>query len=175
MNKKILLSLVTIFVLGVSAFPVMAKAPNKVPVVAIIDNMFPDFTNMISTETDGIVHIQNLMIVGPISLYLGDNPTPIPVDYVDYPVDILYNPKRGSNGWSIMEFTEVWALDGGTFVGTAHVKIDGFLFDFTFTNMKSHIILQGTGDYEGQIINLKMDWYPADPTTYGYFGTWLKS
>ena len=40
--------------------------------------------------------------------------------------------------------------------------------------MKAQILMHGTGDYEGQILNLKMDWYPADPDTAGYFGTWLK-
>ena len=174
MNKKVLgFALASIFLAMIVA-PVLAVSPNKVPVTAIILDMAPDFSNFIMKETDGIVHIQGLILTGPIAIFADDDPTPIPVSYINDPCNILYNPKSGENGRSVMEFNEVWTLEGGTFVGTSRTKIDGYLFDFTFTNMQSHIVLHGTGDYAGQILNLKMDWYTDDPTTYGYFGTWLK-
>jgi len=60
------------------------------------------------------------------------------------------------------------------FFGTAHVKIDGNLLTFDFDTMEVHIVLHGTEAYEGQVLNLKMDWDTSDMTTFGYKGTWLK-
>ena len=165
--------LVSIFIVAMFAIPVMAVSPNKVPVTAYILSIGPDFTNLEIRETDGISHIKNLRIAGGIAIYPEVGAMPLAVgSYVDDPCEGVYNPKTDK---SVYTFDEVWDFGGGnTFVGTAHVKIDGNLLTFDFDTLEVHIVLQGTGGYEGQVLNLKMDWDTSDMTTFGYKGTWLK-
>jgi hypothetical protein len=175
MKKKIIGFFASIFIVAMFAVPVMAASPNKVPVTAYITTVVPDFTNLDIRETDGVMHIENLRLTGGIVIFPEGGAIPLAVGaYVDDPCEGLYNPKAGM---SVYTFDEIWTLDDGidgTFVGTIHVKITGNLLTFTFDTMEAYVILHGTGGYEGQVLNLKMDWDTSDPATYGYTGTWLK-
>lgn len=172
MKKKIIGFLASIFIVAMFVVPVMAASPNEVPVKAIPIVTGFNFDNMQTRVTDGVLHIESLIIVGNILILPEGGGPPMAVGtFVDDPCDGLYNPK---NGMSVYTFDEVWDFGVGTFVGTAHVKINGDLLTQTFTTMEAHIVLHGTGEYEGQVLNLKMDFDTSDPTTYGYIGTWLK-
>ncbi|MFX1301033.1 MAG: hypothetical protein ACFFDE_08810 [Promethearchaeota archaeon] len=169
MKKKITGIVASIFIAVMFAVPVMAESPNKIPVKAI--PIIGPFMDIETRVTDGLVHIENLRIEGEIMI-LPEVGGPLAVGtFVDDPCEGLYNPKTGM---SVYTFDEVWTFSDGTFVGTAHVQINGDLLSFTFTAMQAHIVLHGTGDYEGQVLNLKMDWDMSVPGSYGYEGTWLK-
>lgn len=168
MKKKITGIVASIFIVVMFAVPAMAESPNKIPVKAI--PIIGPFSNIQTRVTDGVVHIESLRIEGEIRLF-PEVGAPLFGTFVDDPCEGLYNPEAGM---SVYEYDEVWTFSGGTFVGTAHVKINGDLLSFTFTTMQAHIVLHGTGDYEGQVLNLKMDWDMSVPGSYGYEGTLLK-
>lgn len=169
MKKKVLVTVLAL-ALVLLATPlvgtVIAEPANKVPARAVITTLgFEiDPTTDIRVTDDGIEHISYLMMWGIIELYEGDNPTPIIVDWVDI-CEGLYNPECDKSIW---RFDEVWEIDGDpAFVGTDHVKTVGPLI--AVESMKSHMILHGVGDYEGQVLNL---WFVMGE---GLVGTWLKS
>jgi len=170
MKKKIIGIFVSIFIVAIFAVPVMAISPNKIPVTAT--PIIGPFSNIQTRMTDGVKHIESLVIEGEIMIFPEGSTVPLAVGtFVDDPCKGLYNPKTGM---SVYRFNEVWDFGDGTFVGTAHVELNGDLLTFTFTTMEAHIVLHGTGPYEGQVLNLKMDWDMSVPGSYGYTGTWLK-
>jgi hypothetical protein len=167
-KRKILLTVLALAVV-LLATPfvgtVMAAPANKVPALATITTtgFEIDPTTDIRVTDDGIEHILYLKMWGIIELYQGDNPTPTIVDWVDI-CEGLYNPRSNKGVW---RFDEVWTIDGtDAFVGTDHVKVEGMLT--APTNMRSHMILHGINDYEGQVLNL---WFTPGE---GLVGTWLK-
>jgi hypothetical protein len=168
-KKKVLVVAVALMAVAMLATPfvgtVMAAPANKVPARAAITTLGYEIdpATDIRVTDDGIEHITYLMMWGIIELYEGDNPIPIIVDWVDI-CEGLYNPKCDKSVW---RFDEVWTIDGApAFVGTDHVKTVGPLI--AVESMKSHMILHGVGDYEGQVLNL---WFVPDE---GLVGTWLK-
>jgi len=165
-KSKVLGIAVVFLAIAILATPVMAAPTNKVPARAAITvlGFEMDPTTDVRVTDDGIEHISYLMMYGTIELYEGDNPTPIIVDWVDI-CEGLYNPKCDKSVW---RFDEVWSIEGSpAFVGTDHVNTVGPLTEVE--SMKSHMILHGVGDYDGQILNL---WFV---TGEGLVGTWLKS
>jgi len=163
-NKKLLGIALAFVFLAMLAAPVIAKSSNKVPAEAVIYTTGFDPTTLdIRVTDDGIEHIIYLEMWGIIELYQGDNPTPIIVEWVDI-CEGLYNPRSNKGIW---RFDEVWTIDGSpAFVGTDHVKVEGPLI--APEAMKSHMVLHGVGDYEGQVLNL---WFEPVATLAG---TWLK-
>ena len=167
MNKKILgVTLTAVFVAMLIA-PAMAASPNKTPVTAVITGiMGADPVVEIRVTKGGIEHLEYFKFWGTMELTLEGASSSIPVEWVDVCVG-TYNSK---NNKGVYKFDEVWTLPGGTFEGIAHLKLEGSLF--SYTHMTAHIILHGTGDYEGQILSLT-----SDDDTSGfpsYAGYWLK-
>jgi len=166
MNKKItLIVLALALVLLATPFvgTVMAKSANKLPAVATIYTLGFEINPAtdIKVTDDGIEHILYLKMWGIIELSLDGGP-PTTVDWVDI-CEGLYNPRSNTGTW---RFDEVWTIAGSdAFVGTDHVKVEGMLA--APTAMRSHIVLHGIGDYEGQVLNL---WFDSGALV----GTWLK-
>lgn len=166
MNRKILVIFVALMAATMLATPVMAKSPNKLPATAAITAItgYDPTTIEIRVTDDGILHLEFFKMWGTIDLSLDGGPA-IPVEWVDICVG-TYNPRSNTG---IYRFDEVWTLPDGTFVGTDHVNMEGNLLG-EYTGMHTHIVLQGVGFYEGQVLNLKMD------TEEGaiFTGSWLK-
>ena len=164
-NRKILGLTAVLVTLAMLATPVMAKPANKVSALATITTTGFEINPAtdVRTTDDGIDHILYLKMWGIIELYQGDNPTPTIVEWVDI-CEGLYNPRSNKGTW---RFDEVWTIDGNeAFVGTDHVKVEGTLT--APVSMRSHMILHGINDYEGQVLNL---WFTPGE---GLVGTWLK-
>ena len=104
-----------------------------------------------------------MRLSGTLDIDLGDGPKP--ATFVDICVG-TFNPK---NNKGVYQFDEVWTLPDGTFEGTAHVKVSGgSLLTMEYTSMIAHIILHGTGVYEGQILSLRSDEPGGFPAYIGY-------
>ena len=163
MNKKILILSLSLLMV-ISVVPVMAISKHKLPATATPTSSIPDPSTIELTYTKG--GIEKLAVTMSGSITLNSNPG----TYVDICVG-TYNPRSDKG---VYTFEEVWTFDGGTFVGTAHVKTEGTLWMGAYTRMTTHIVLHGTGVYEGQILNLR-----SDQTVPGgfpvYTGYWLKS
>jgi len=168
-RKKILISILTLFMLLTFITPVLAESPNKTPVIC--DDLhtdgyvsYPD----VWVTNGGISHIDNFEFYGTIDIKLNGVLLFENVPWVDIATG-TYNSKTMQG---VLRFDEVWTLPGGTFVGVAHITLVGGNFQ-TFKEMYSHIILHGTGDYEGQMLSMSLG-YIRGVTPAVYEGYWLK-
>lgn len=150
--------------------PVFAANPNKVDATAkdLVTTGYKYDPLTYRWTTDGnITHIDYMEIYGTLNLYIDGEI--IAVTWVDI-VSGTYNSKTLQG---IVTFEEIWTLEGGTFVGTAHITYEGGTL-ITYKEFYSHIILHGTGDYEGQMLSLDMD-RPDRAQPAIYEGFWLKA
>lgn len=158
MNRKIVY-LIPILLLLLFVAPVTAASPMKVDITAD-----PENTKMSKTEWD-----KNIINPGEVRHYegwkwTGDITLNIPgydpivgtfVDYVDGMVfpSITNEPADSVEhkvGTGVYHLHEVWTFEDGTFAGIAQLK----QYAPGFTVFESHIILHGTGAYEGWMLVL---------------------
>ena len=171
MIKKILiLSLGLLMLLSFFA-PVMATSKHKLPATAEPTTNLPDFTTIELTYTKGGIEKFALNMSGEITLTLNGG------DIFGTYVDIISGTYNLRSNKGVYIFEEVWTfaegtLAEGTFVGTGHIKTEGTLVFEAYTRMTAHIVLHGTGVYEGQILNLRSDQPGGYPVYTGY---WLKA
>jgi len=168
MNKKSLIFAFGLIMLFSIVAPAIAGSPNKTPVTVTITAI----TGMIlppeiRVTESGVEHLEYFKFWGTLEIDVYGEGTPVPVEWVNICVG-TYNPK---NNKGIYKFDEVWTLTGGTFEGTSHLKFEGSLFG-AYTHMTAHIILHGTGDYEGQMLSLRSDIDHGGLVEYA--GYWLK-
>ncbi len=170
MNRKVLVIFVALMAVAMLATPVLAASPNKTPVtasnLATLGSEYDPLT--FRWITDGnISHIVYMKLWG--TLHINVEGEVIDVDWVDI-LSGTYNMKTLEGVW---KWDEVWTLpNGDTFEGTAHVKMAGGTL-ITYKEFYSHIILHGTGVYEGQILSLEMV-RPSRSVPAVYTGYWLK-
>lgn len=170
MRKAVLVLAVVLMAVAIMATPVFAANPNKVSVTAkdLVTGGSSYDPATFRWITDGnISHIVYMKLWGTLNIYVGQQV--IPVSWVDE-LSGVYNMKTKEGVW---QWDEVWTLPGGTFEGTAHVKLGGGTLT-TYTEFYSHIVLHGTGVYRGQVLSLEME-RPTRATPGIYEGYWLKS
>jgi len=165
MNRKVLLAVfVVTFVLLATPFvgTVIAVSPKMVP-VTVEDDMtgfgVPYFD--IWFTPGGVAHLE-MIWVGEMSL-LGASADPIEFCYEIFIKGGGPDPSRG-----VYQVREVWTNKAGTglFEGIAHWDMTGP----ELTQFKSHIVLQGHGEYEGWTLLLSGDYgFGNEPQVYsGY-------
>jgi hypothetical protein len=177
-KKKTVISVVLtamVMLVGMFAMISVVKADNKVSATATITGINyvnPNVQYVVGPS--GVMHVSYFEFGGTITL-TADSGTPITVNWMDVCTG-NYNPTTNRGVWV---FNEVWTLQGGTFVGMDHPRTVGdLLVSFgvptgnpTSTSIEGHIILHGTGAYDGQALEMTLT-----PQTYPTFvGTWLKS
>jgi hypothetical protein len=169
-KKAVLVIAVALMAVAMLATPVLAASPNKTLVtasnLATLGSEYDPLT--FRWITDGnISHIVYMKLWGTLQINVDGEV--IPVNWVDI-LSGTYNMKTLKGVW---KWDEVWTLpNGDTFEGTAHVKFAGGNL-ITFTEFYAHIILHGTGAYDGQILSLEMD-RPSRSVPGVYEGYWLK-
>jgi hypothetical protein len=188
MNKKILMLLVTVLAVTILAVPVMAKPTNgqKTAVRVIMqrtDTAFPDVVN----PTGNVVHLYFARQTYDITIKFDENPDNDLVGTGEFERKMLVvkQPHKKGNDpdalprprdtkWIMIDYYEFDFGDGG-FVGNAKVLIDGgtrlTLAPFAMGMGKG--LFHGTGDFEGQTLNVGHHW--GEPTgTITWTGYWLK-
>jgi hypothetical protein len=168
-GKTILISGLALFMLLTFVAPVSAGSPNKTPITC--DDLhtagyssYPD----VRVTNGGISHIDNFEFYGTIDIKLNGV-----LLFDDVPwVDIATGTYNSKTMQAVLQFDEVWTLPGGTFEGVAHITLEGGNLQ-TYKEMYSHIVLHGTGDYEGQILSMSLG-YTRGVTPAVYEGYWLK-
>ncbi len=159
-------------VLFTMVLPVFAESPKKIPVKVVIRSKI-ETSSMTETNPGEIQHV-DLEWEGNIRLY-------IPVTSASYisgtyddeisGVRILDVPggiEHSNVNEGVFHFHEVWTFGtGNTFEGIAQVKTDGA----GFSKYEAHIVLQGSGIFEGQKLILSSTFPPVlpdrAPTYYG--------
>ena len=164
MNKKILILSLGLLLLLSFLAPVMATSKNKSPATATPTTNIPVMTTIDLTYTKGGIEKFAITMGGAITINLNDGEGDVFGTYVDI-CSGTYNPRSNKG---VYIFEEVWTFAEGTFVGTAHIKTEGTLFMGSYTRMTCHIVLHGTGVYEGQILNLRSDQAGGYPVYTGY-------
>jgi hypothetical protein len=176
MNRKILGIAVTILAVAMLASPVMAySSANKTPVMATnIELTGADYVPSRDRWTSGqdmIIHHNSGLYKawGTIDIYVDDVLTYENVEFIDT-IYAVYNKYTLQ---VVARFEEVWTLPGGTFEGTAHIMTEGGSLS-SYQVLDSHIILKGTGDYEGETMSLLAHYVKGvDPFKLVYEGYWL--
>ena len=168
-RKTILVSGLALFMILTFISPVLAGSPNKTPVTC--DDLHtigytgpPD----VWVTNGGISHVEYFEMYGTIDIKLDGV---LVFDNVPW-VDIVSGTYNSKTMQAVLQFDEVWTLPGGTFEGVAHITLVGGNLQ-TYKEMYSHIILHGTGDYEGQILSMELG-YIRHVTPAVYEGYWLK-
>jgi len=156
--------------------PAMAySSPNKTPVMATdITMKGADYNAARDTwySSDGMIVHHNsgqYKVWGIIDVYVDGVLT-----YDNIPwVDTIYAVYNKYTKEAVARFEEVWTLPGGTFEGTAHITTEGGSLT-SYAVLDSHIILKGTGDYEGETISLSAHYVKGvEPFKLVYEGYWL--
>lgn len=168
----------TILVLGIAmlmlltfAAPAMADSPKKISVKASPTSTVVEST-VIEINPGEIRHI-DMVWTGTIDLFVPET-SAIPTYSGTYRDEItgmrVWNVPGGVEhsrlNEGVFHFKEVWTFPGGTFEGIAQVQTHGP----SFTIFESHIVLQGTGIFEGQKLYLTLQ---RPPTPTSYFGELL--
>ncbi len=157
MKKKSLI-LVPFLLLLISLAPVMAASPMKVDVTAD-----PENTKMSKIWDKNVInpgevkHYEGWKWTGDMTLNIPGYDTIVGtfVDYVDGMVfpSITNEPADSVEhkvGEGVYHLNEVWTFPLGTFEGTAQLK----QYAPGFAEFESHIVLHGTGAYEGWMLVL---------------------
>lgn len=166
MNKKLIIFGLALLLIS-SAVPVMGASLNKVEITAnVLNHHLVVPPKPVTMITGDITHWEVLTLAGDLQINIGEET--ISCTYVDT-ITGIDNPDSNKG---VYQWDEVWTLpNGDTFAGTAHVNLVGSLMKYT--EFDSHIILHGTGSYEGQILSLNMHFInPGGTSTYT--GYWLK-
>jgi len=167
--KTILGSGLAVFMLLTFVSPVLAGSPNKTPVKCDdLDTIGYVYPPDVWVTNGGISHIEYFKMYGTIDIKLDGV---LVFDNVPW-VDIVSGTYNSKTMQAVLQFDEVWTLPGGTFEGVAHITLVGGNLQ-TYKEMYSHIILHGTGDYEGQILSMELG-YIRHVTPAVYEGYWLK-
>jgi hypothetical protein len=161
MKKKILL--ITAFLaLAMLVTPIMAAPATKIEGVTMIADVEqeydPGFPHIVSHGT--ISHGKGIGFGTVILNIPGDVPLVLVGDW---------NSEWVSMGnWKkdpvvvVLRGKMVWTFDGGTFEGVIQRKIIGFPPDppTIIPYFEDHLILRGTGDFQGQTLKLSYEGYP---------------
>ena len=170
MNKKVLGFALTIFFLAMLAAPVIAVPATKVEgVTAIMD--FVAIPGSQKLVDHGIQQTREGVSIGTVTLNIPEQDALIgtltgewigTVKFSQFPPD--------PNAEAVIRAKAVWAFTGegttGTFEGVSHSKWIGFPTPF-MSYISYHMVLQGTGDFEGQTLKLSCEGAPP-PVLEGY-------
>jgi hypothetical protein len=170
--KKVAVAVLVVALLTVMfAVPVMAAPPEdkKVPVTL-------QWTRTSSTliERRDVDHGQSLRIYDQVwaaKLYIDGSTTPLE-GTADVTRWTLYRYSKAVTGLDQVvndDYVLEFASEGGGFVGNVHILLTDYVSITDFGGMV-HALLQGTGSFEGQTLNVgvKMTSTAADMLWEGY-------
>jgi hypothetical protein len=166
----VFLLMLTLLVVLLTAGTTFADSPKKTLVKATVTDT--DMESQVIEMNPGEIRHIDMVWTGTIDLYIPEtSTTPISGTYRDEITGMrVWNVPGGVEHSRLYEgvyhFKEVWTFPGGTFEGIAQVQTHGP----SFTVFESHIVLQGTGVFEGQKLYLSLQ---RPPTPTSYFGELL--
>ena len=178
MKKEIFVIILGLAMLFSFVAPAIAySSPNKTEVMATnIVLTGADYDPLRDRWTSGqemIIHHNSGLYRawGTIDIYVDDVLT---YDNIPF-VDTIYAVYNKYTLQVVARFEEVWTLPGGTFEGTAHITTEGGSLS-SYKVLDSHIILKGTGNYEGETMSLSAHYVKdVEPFKLVYEGYWLKT
>jgi len=150
------------------AVPVMAAEPGeqKVPVRIIWAPVSGSSKTLEINYSDGLSH-RVITNKWTLKFFIGDAVTPI-LGTADCTRHVLYAfAKEPQMGVYQDEYVISFPSLGGGFEGTAHLMIYDYVSSTNY-NIKVHALFQGTGDCEGQTLNVGVDRGPANLQWEGY-------
>ena len=177
MNKKIVVLAITVLALAMFAVPVMAKptkGPNKVAV-----SLFLTQTNRVDGPdviTGNVIHLTSLQTFEATIKF--DDVTKI--DLIGTLVAdrkiVVVEQKEGNK--VILTDYYVFTFPGEDedtgFEGNAQVILDGMPPTTGGASSKARGLFHGTGDFEGQTLNVGHGWEAFTGTVKPWTGYWLK-
>jgi hypothetical protein len=168
--KKVAVAFLTLALLMTfaAAVPVMAAPPGeqKVP-VKIIWAPVPGSSNTIENRpSDGLSH-RVITNKWTLQLFIGDAVTPV-AGTADCTRHVLYAfAKEPQMGVYQDDYVISFPSLGGGFEGRAHFAIYDYVSSTNY-NILVHALFQGTGDCEGQTLNVGVDRGPANLQWEGF-------
>lgn len=151
-----------------AAVPVMA-APSEEQKVAV--KVTFTITSSIVVErwtTDGNISHRLLSQVWSVDLTIGDSSTPIKgTAAVIRDTDYRYTKPGGVDQVINDDYVFSFPTEGGGFEGHSHAMITDYI-SRTDYDIRVHVLLHGTGEFEGQTLNAWQSGSGATPLWEGY-------
>ncbi len=157
-----------LLIVAFAAVPVMAKpsGEQKVPVKIVWAPVAGSSKTMENRPSDGLSH-RVITNKWTLQLYIGDSVTPI-AGTADCTRHVLSAfAKEPQMGVYQDDYVISFPSLGGGFEGRAHFAIFDYVSSSEY-NILAHCLFQGTGDCEGQTLNVGVDKGPANLQWEGY-------
>jgi hypothetical protein len=161
--KKIIVIPVFLLAFALISIPVMAKPATKKEVTAAMD--VGRSTTSVSVVGNGVAHISGTS-AGWFNLTIEGESTPQNFTWAgEWALTMKGFPPPNPDGWTVIMGKVLLTYEGadktGTFEGTVHKKATG-IPPPTATNIWSHMVFQGTEDFQGQTLKLSFDGVPPE-------------
>lgn len=154
MNKKVLVIAVALMVVAMLATPVLADSPKKIPVTATqAGGQVEGPDSRTWTTEGGIVQYKDWLGSGSIKL---DLPSSLGGTLMGSSTSVVSFSKNTKTGVGVVHIEMTWTFTDGTFEGIDEMKnyyIEGI--------KEAHVVMHGTGDYEGWVLILSGTATPA--------------
>jgi hypothetical protein len=168
-GKLILISVIILLMAAPMLVPVLAapdNSENKVPVRIIWAPVAGSSKTIEINYSDGLSH-RIITNKWTLQFFIDDAVTPI-LGTANCTRHVLYAfGKEPQMGVYQDEYVISFPSLGGGFEGTAHLMIYDYVSSTNY-NIKVHALFQGTGDCEGQTLNVGVDRGPANLQWEGY-------
>lgn len=151
-----------------AAVPVMAVSPGeqKVPVKIVWAPVPGSSTTVENRKVDNLSH-RVITNKWTLQLFIGDSVTPI-AGTADCTRHVLYAfAKEPQMGVYQDDYVISFPSLGGGFEGRTHLTLFDYVSASSY-NILAHALFQGTGDCEGQTLNVGVDRGPANLQWEGY-------
>ncbi len=156
-----------LLIMAFAAMPVMAKPPEeqKVPVRITWAPVSGSSKTIETNYSDGLSH-RVITNKWTLQLFIDDAVTPV-VGTADCTRHVLYAFSKLQIGVYQDDYVISFPSLGGGFEGRAHLTLFDYVSASSY-NMMAHALFQGTGDCEGQTLNVGVDRGPANLQWEGY-------
>jgi hypothetical protein len=173
LKKAVLLIMAALMAVTIVATPVLA-APSeskKIPVALQWTNVGPTI-NVERRDVDGGISHRILIQNWEVKLFINGAETPIVGAAVGNRQTVFRYAKEGGvdqimNDYYVISFP----TEGGGFEGNAHITLTDWDSVARTYNVRLHVVLQGTGEFEGQTLNA---WQIGPGTNHLWEGYILK-
>lgn len=175
MNKKVLGITVVLMAIAMLVAPVMADPTQGQKTAVTVNIAGGPPTDIDPPVTTGpVTHKYQEQFMHTVTITFEDGSTLDGTATVERKV--VYVPQHGAMRWIFTDYYEFDFGEGG-FVGNGKTILDGVVFTATGISWQASLaygLFHGTGEFEGQTLNIGHTWGEPGSEQSAWTGYWLK-